>query len=69
MGHLLMYGERVAALREEQMMSRRALAAEEGISAQTVRRVELELPVTFRTGRAVAEALDVRPPRRLGRVL
>ena len=67
--YVVMDSERVRELREEKGMSRRDLAGAAGISAQTVRRVELEEPVYFRTGRAVAEALGVEPSRDLGRVL
>ena len=56
-------------LRDEKGSSRRALATEAGISVNTARRVEREVPVTFRTGRAVAGALGVKPCPTLGRVL
>jgi len=66
---LVMNAERVQELREGQGMSRRALADAAGISAETVRRAEREVPVTFRTGRALAAALGVEPSPSLGRVL
>ena len=67
--YLAMDGERVRELREEKGLSKRALAGVAGISESTVRRVEGERSVTFRTGRAVAEALGVGPSPSLGRVL
>ena len=67
--YVVMNRERVQELREEKGMTRRDLAGAAGISAQTARRVELEEPVYFRTGRAVAKALGVEPSRDLGRVL
>jgi transcriptional regulator with XRE-family HTH domain len=67
--YMVMNAERVQELRAQNGMTRRDLAGAAGISAQTVRRVELEEPVYFRTGRAVAEALGVEPSRDLGRVL
>jgi transcriptional regulator with XRE-family HTH domain len=69
MGYVVMCRERVRALREEKGMSKRALAEKAGISVSTAKRVEREVPVTFRTGRAVAGALGVGPSRDLGRVL
>jgi transcriptional regulator with XRE-family HTH domain len=69
MGYVRMNTERVQTLREQKGMSRRDLAAVAGISAETVRSVELEQPVYFRTGRAVASALGVEPSPSLGRVL
>ena len=67
--YVVMNSERVRELREEKGMTRRDLAGAAGISAETVRRVELEEPVYFRTGRAVAKALGVEPSPSLGRVL
>ena len=67
--YVVMNAERVQELREAKGLSKRALADAAGISAETVRRAEREVPVTFRTGRAVAEALGVGPSRSLGRVL
>jgi transcriptional regulator with XRE-family HTH domain len=64
-----MEGKQVRSLREEKRMSRRDLAGVAGVSVSTAKRVERELPVTFRTGRAVAEALGVKPSPSLGRVL
>jgi transcriptional regulator with XRE-family HTH domain len=55
--------------RKEKGMTRRDLAAVAGISVSTAKRVEREIPVTFRTRRAVANALGVEPPSSLGRVL
>jgi ribosome-binding protein aMBF1 (putative translation factor) len=66
---LVMNSERVRELREEKGMTRRDLAAAAGISVKTVRRVEREKPVMFRTGRAVADALGIEPGPRRGRVL
>ena len=67
--YVVMNRERVRSLREERGLSKRGLARAAGISAETARRVELEEPVTFRTRRAVAEALGVGPSPTLGRVL
>jgi transcriptional regulator with XRE-family HTH domain len=69
MGYVVMDSSRVRELREEKGMTRRDLAGAAGISAETVRRVELEEPVYFSTGRAVAKALGVEPSPSLGRVL
>jgi len=69
MGYVVMDSERVRELREERGMTRRDLAGEAGISVDTVRSVEREKPVTFRTGCAVAGALGVEPSPSLGRVL
>jgi transcriptional regulator with XRE-family HTH domain len=69
MGYVVMDDERVQELREQKGMSRRDLAGVAGISMTTARRVEGEEPVTFRTGRAVADALGVEPAPSLGRVL
>jgi transcriptional regulator with XRE-family HTH domain len=67
--YVVMDSKQVRSLREQKGMTRRDLAGEAGISAETARRVELEEPVRFSTGRAVAEALGVEPSRDLGRVL
>jgi transcriptional regulator with XRE-family HTH domain len=67
--YVVMNSERVQELREENGLSRRALASAAGISVSTARNVEREVPVTFRTGRAVADALGVEPSPSLGRVL
>jgi transcriptional regulator with XRE-family HTH domain len=67
--YVVMNSERVRELREEKGLSKRALAGVAGISVSTARNVERAVPVTFRTGRAVAEALGVEPSRDLGRVL
>jgi lambda repressor-like predicted transcriptional regulator len=69
MGYVVMNRERVQELCEEKGMTRRALAAEAGISVETARNVEREVPVTFRTGHAIADALGVEPSPSLGRVL
>jgi len=69
MGYVVIDSEQVRSLREQKGMTRRNLAAEAGVSVSTARRVEGEVPVTFRTDRAVAEALGVEPPSSLGRVL
>ena len=67
--YVIMNGERVAELREERGLDKRALAHAAGISAPTVERVEGEEPVRFSTGRKVAAALGVEPTRSLGRPL
>jgi transcriptional regulator with XRE-family HTH domain len=67
--YVVMNSERVRELREEKGMSRRDLAGAAGVSVETARRIEREAPVTFRTGRAVADALGVEPSPSLGRVL
>ncbi len=67
--YVVMNRERDQELREEKGLSKRALAGVAGISETTARRVEGEEPVTFRTGRAVAEALGVEPSPSLGRAL
>jgi len=69
MGYVVMDSEQVRELRKQKGMSRRDLAGAAGVSAETARRVELEEPVTFRTGRAVASALGVKPSPSRGRVL
>jgi transcriptional regulator with XRE-family HTH domain len=69
MGYVVMDAERVKELREERGLSKRALAAAAGISVDAARRLEREVPVTFATGRAVADALGVEPSPSLGRVL
>ena len=67
--YVVMNGERVRNLREEKGLSKRGLAAAAGVSVKTARNVEREVPVAFRTGRAVANALGVEPSPSLGRVL
>jgi ribosome-binding protein aMBF1 (putative translation factor) len=67
--YVVMNSERVEELREEKGLSKRDLAGVAGVSVSTVRRVEREEPVYFRTGRAVAKALGVEPSPSLGRVL
>lgn len=67
--YVVMNAERVRSLREQKGMTRRDLAGAAGVSVQTASRAEREEPVTFRTGRAVADALGVAPSRDLGRVL
>jgi transcriptional regulator with XRE-family HTH domain len=69
MGYVRMNTEQVQTLREQKGMTRRDLTAVAGISMTTARRVEGEEPVTFRTGRAVADALGIEPGPSLGRVL
>ena len=69
MGYVVMNSERVAELLEEKGITRRDLAAAASVSETTLRRVEREEPVYFRTGRAVADALGVEPSPSLGRVL
>jgi transcriptional regulator with XRE-family HTH domain len=67
--YVVMNSERVKDLREEKGMTRRDLADAAGVSVQTAKRVELEEPVRFSTGRAVAGALGAEPSPSLGRVL
>ena len=67
--YVVMNSEQVRGLREKRGMSRRELADVGGVSIKTVRKVEREVPVTFRTGRAVANALRVAPSPSLGHVL
>ena len=62
-----LYPERVRALREEQEMTKRDLAAAAGISKTTARNAERGAPVRSKTARKVARALDVHPPQQLGR--
>jgi transcriptional regulator with XRE-family HTH domain len=69
MGYVRMNTEQVQTLREQKGMTRRDLAAVAGISVNTVRHVEREKPMMFRTGRAVADALGIEPSPSLGRVL
>ena len=59
--------ERVRALREEQGMTKRDLAAAAGISKTTARNTERGEPVRSKTARRVAAALGVDPPQRLVR--
>ena len=67
--YVVMNSERVQKLREEKGLSERGLVAAAGVSETTLRRVEREEAVYFRTGRAVAKALGVGPSPSLGRVL
>jgi transcriptional regulator with XRE-family HTH domain len=67
--YVVMNSERVEELREEKGLSKRDLAGVAGVSVSTAKRVERELAVMFRTGRAVAKALGVEPSPSLGRVL
>jgi lambda repressor-like predicted transcriptional regulator len=67
--YVVMNSEQVRELHEERGLSKRDLAAAASVSETTLRRVELEEPVYFRTGRAVAKALGVEPSPSLGRVL
>jgi lambda repressor-like predicted transcriptional regulator len=67
--YVLMNSEKVWSLREQKGISKRDLATEAGGSVSTSKRVEREAPVTFRTGRVVAEALGVEPSPSVGRVL
>lgn len=66
---LVMDGEQVRILREEKVMSKRALADKAGLSEKTAGRVECEKPVRFSPGRKVADALGAEPSPSLGRVL
>ena len=66
---MVLDSEQVRILREEKGLSKRDLAAAASVSETTLRRVEREEPVYFRTGRAVAKALGVGPSPSLGRVL
>ena len=65
--YIEMYGDKVQELRSARGMSRRDLAAAAGISRSTARRAERAEPVRVRTAKAVAAALEVDPPQRLGR--
>jgi transcriptional regulator with XRE-family HTH domain len=67
--YVVMSRERVQELREEKGLSKQALVGAAGISVSTARNVERDVPVAFRTGRAVAGALGVEPSPSLGRVL
>ena len=67
--YVVMNSERVRSLREERGLTRRDLAVAAGVSETTLRRVEREEPVYFRTGRKVAKALGVEPSPSLGRFL
>jgi len=67
--YVVMNRERVRELRKEKGLSERDLAAVAGVSMKTARSAEREVSVTFRPGRAVAEALGVGPSPSLGRVL
>ena len=67
--YVVLDSEQVRILREEKGLSKRDLAAAASVSETTLRRVEREEPVYFRTGRAVAKALGVGPSPSLGRVL
>ena len=62
-----MHGDKVQELRSARGMSRRDLAAAAGISRSTARRAERAEPVRLTTAKAVAAALEVDPPQRLGR--
>ena len=62
-----MHSDKVQELRSARGMSRRDLAAAAGISLSAARRVERAEPVRVRTAKAVAAALEVDPPQRLGR--
>ena len=62
-----LYHEKVRALREEQGMTKRDLAAAAGVSPATARNAERGLPVRSKTARKVAAALGVNPPQPLGR--
>jgi transcriptional regulator with XRE-family HTH domain len=60
--YVILDGERVRELREEEGMSRRDLAATAGISPTTLRRVEDNRgPVSLTSARKVGRALDVNP--------
>jgi transcriptional regulator with XRE-family HTH domain len=67
--YVVMNSEGVKKLREENGLSKRALADVAGVSVSTLRKVEREVPVRFRTGRAVADELGVEPSPSLGHVL
>jgi len=62
-----MHGDKVQELRSARGMSRRDLAAAAGISLSTAWRAERAEPVRVSTAKAVAAALEVDPPQRLGR--
>ena len=65
--HVVLYPERVKALREERGMTKRDLAAAAGVSKKTAGNAERGEPVRAKTARKVAAALGVDPPQRLGR--
>ena len=67
--YVVMNKERVQELREQKGLSKQELAAVAEISTTAARRAERGVPVTFRTERAVADALGVKPSPSLGRVL
>jgi ribosome-binding protein aMBF1 (putative translation factor) len=67
--YVVLDSEQVRILREEKGLSKRDLAAAASVSETTLRRVEREEPVYFRTGRKVAKALGVEPSPSLGRLL
>ena len=65
--YVMLYPERVKAMREEQGMSKRDLAVAAGISKTTARNAERGVAVRSKTARKVAAALRVHPLQRLGR--
>jgi transcriptional regulator with XRE-family HTH domain len=65
--YVMLYPEKVRALREARGMSKRDLATAAGISKKTARNAERGLPVRTKTARSVADALGVDPPQPLGR--
>ena len=65
--YVVLYPERVKALREEQGMTKRDLATAAGISTKTASNAERGLPVRSKTARSVAQAWGVEPLQRLGR--
>ena len=62
-----LYPDKVKALREERGMSPADLAVAAGLTARTARRAAGGQLVRAKTARAVAAALGVNPPQRLGR--
>ncbi len=65
--YVMLYSERVKALREERGMTKRNLATTAGVSKKTAGNAERGLPVRSKTAKKVAAALGVDPPQRLGR--
>ena len=65
--YVVLYAERVKALRGGRGMSKRDLAAAAGISTITAGNAKRGAPVRFKTARNVAAALGFDPPQRLGR--
>jgi transcriptional regulator with XRE-family HTH domain len=65
--YVVLYPEKVRALREERGMNKRDLASVAGVSPKTARNAERGEPVRLKTARKVAAALGVNPLQPLGR--